>query len=200
MRAFGSPLPIPPPDGRSTAPDGTALPGPVSYQADPQALFATESVAQALRQLEVYGHDGLPALSADDHQIPGWVTAPDVLAAIARQIPTPQLQTAQPQVAAHGGHDGPGTRPPTPLPGYQFTEITVTAGVTRRRTETRRRHLAGRQHPGISPSRPPAPPAPPGNRPGPRRPRRPALRGTRRLTRTPSRRPQHHPAGQRQEQ
>jgi chloride channel protein, CIC family len=91
-------------------------------------LFATESVAQALRQLEVYGHDGLPVLSADGHQIPGWVTAPDVLAAIARQITTPQAQTAQPQVAAHGGHDGPGTRPPTPLPGYQFTEVTVTAG------------------------------------------------------------------------
>jgi CIC family chloride channel protein len=133
MRAFRSPLPVPPADGRSAAPDGAALPGPVSYQADPQALFAAESVAQALRQLEVYGHDGLPVLSADGHQIPGWVTAPDVLAAIARQITTPQPQTpqpqtAQPQVAADGDHAGPGTRPPTPVPGYQFTEITITAG------------------------------------------------------------------------
>jgi CIC family chloride channel protein len=128
MRAFRSPLPVPPADGRSTAPDGAALPGPVSYQADPQALFATESVAQALRQLEVYGHDGLPVLSADGHQIPGWVTASDVLAAIARQITTPQPGTAQPQVAADGDRAGPGTRPPTPLPGYQLTEITITAG------------------------------------------------------------------------
>ena len=128
MHAFRLPLSVPPADDRSTAPDGAALPGPVIYQADTQALFATESVAQALRQLEVYGHDGLPVLSADGRQIPGWVAAPDVLAAIARQLTNPQPQTAQPQVAADGDHDGPGTRPPTPLPGYQFTEITVIAG------------------------------------------------------------------------
>jgi CIC family chloride channel protein len=133
MRAFRPPLPVPPParagaDGASTGPDGAPLPGAVTYQADPQTLFATESLAQALRQLAVYGHDGLPVLSADGHQIPGWVTAPDVLAAITRQITTPQPQTAQARVAADGDHDGPGTRPPTPLPGYQFTEITITAG------------------------------------------------------------------------
>ena len=139
MRPFRQPLPVPPPappssaradgGGASSAAHGAApLPGPVIYQADPPALFATESLAQALRQLEVYGHDGLPVLSADGRQIPGWVTAPDVLAAIGRQLSTPQPQTAQPQLAARGGHDGPGTRPPTPLPGYQFSEITITAG------------------------------------------------------------------------
>jgi CIC family chloride channel protein len=85
MRPFRPPLPVPP-DDDSPAPDPVALPGPVTYQADPQALFATESLARALRQLEVYGHDGLPVLSADGHQIQGWVTAPDVLAAIARQV------------------------------------------------------------------------------------------------------------------
>jgi chloride channel protein, CIC family len=141
MRPFRRPLPIPPPaqattapdgtDGVSTAPDGAAvLPGPVVYQADPQALFATESVAQALRQLEVYGHDGLPVLSADGHQIPGWVTAPDVLRAIARQITTAPAQAAQAQVSANPDHTGPDAlpqHPPTPLPGYQLTEIAVTA-------------------------------------------------------------------------
>jgi hypothetical protein len=35
------------------------------------------------RQLKVYGHDGLPVLSADGHQIPGWVTAPDALRAVS---------------------------------------------------------------------------------------------------------------------
>ena len=69
------------------------------YQADRQALFATESVTQALRQLEVYGHEGLPVLSADGHQIPGWVTAPDVLTAIGRQITTEQARTARAQPA-----------------------------------------------------------------------------------------------------
>jgi hypothetical protein len=59
MRPFRRPLPVPPPAPASTAQAGTsaassapgaaALPGPVVYQADPQALFATESLAQALR-------------------------------------------------------------------------------------------------------------------------------------------------------
>ena len=145
MRPFRPPLPVPPPAPASTAPastapastgsagpapDGAALPGPVTYQADPQALFATESLAQALRQLEVYGHDGLPVLSADGHQILGWVTAPDVLRAIGRQLTTTQAQTAHAQATAGPDHTGPGTlpqHPPTPLPGYQLTEITITA-------------------------------------------------------------------------
>ncbi len=138
MRPFRPPLPVPPaapadPDGASTAPDEAALPGPVVYQADPQALVATESLAQALRQLEVYGHDGLPVLSvlsADGHQIQGWVAAPDVLAAIARQITTAQAETQQAQASADWDHADPGTlpqHPPNPLPGYQLTEITVAA-------------------------------------------------------------------------
>jgi chloride channel protein, CIC family len=140
MRPFRRPLPVPPPcsastappaDGDRPAPDGAALPGPVSYQADPQALFATESLAQALRQLEVCGHDGLPVLSADGHRIPGWVTAPDVLRTIARQITTAQPQTAQAQVTAdwdHGDPDSLPQHPPTPLPGYQVIEITIPPG------------------------------------------------------------------------
>ena len=140
MRPFRWPLPVPPraqastapadTDGASTAPDGAALPRPVIYQADPQALFATESVAQALRQLEVYGHDGLPVLSADGRQIPGWVTAPDVLRAIGRQITTARSETAQAQLSADWDHADPGAlpqHPPTPLPGYQLAEITITA-------------------------------------------------------------------------
>jgi chloride channel protein, CIC family len=107
MRPFHSPLPVPPADGGANG-DGSARPlldwatlaGPVVYQGDPQALFGIESVAQALRQLEIYGHDGLPVLSADGHQIQGWVTAPDVLRAIARQITAGQPGTAHAQLAA----------------------------------------------------------------------------------------------------
>ncbi len=133
MRPFRRPLPVPPATAASTddghaAPEKAALPGPVIYQADPQALFATESITQALRQLEVYGHDGLPVLSADGRQIPGWVTAPDVLRAIGRELTAVRAQTTQAQVAADGDHAEPGIRPPTPLPGYQFAEITITAG------------------------------------------------------------------------
>ena len=141
MRPFRPPLPVPPPvaadqapggiDGASPAPNGAALPGPVIYQADPQALFASESVAQALRQLEVYGHEGLPVLSADGRQIPGWVTAPDVLRAIGRQLSTAQPHTQQAQVSADWDQtdsDALAQHPPTPLPGYRLTEIAVTAG------------------------------------------------------------------------
>ena len=141
MRPFRPPLPVPPATTASTtaastgggdaAPEKAALPGPVIYQADPQALFATESLAQALRQLEVYGHDGLPVLSADGRQIPGWVTAPDVLRAIGRQLTTAQAQTAQAEVAADWDHADPGSlprHPPAPLPGYRLAEITITAG------------------------------------------------------------------------
>lgn len=49
------------------APDWPALAGPVTHQADPQSVFAAESLAQTLRQLEIYGRDGLPVLSADGH-------------------------------------------------------------------------------------------------------------------------------------
>jgi chloride channel protein, CIC family len=123
MRPFRPPLPVPPPaqassapvgaDGASMAPDGAALPGPVIYQADPQALFAG-SVAQALRQLAVYGHDGLPVLAADGRQIPGWVTAPDVLRAIARQLSTrPGPDPAGPGRRRLGPHR-PGHTPGAP--------------------------------------------------------------------------------------
>ncbi|HEY1618919.1 MAG TPA: TrkA C-terminal domain-containing protein, partial [Streptosporangiaceae bacterium] len=113
------------------APDWETLAGPVSYQGDPQALFATESLAQALRQLEVYGHDGLPVLSADGRQVQGWITAPGVLRAIARQLTAPDAETAPAQATADGEHADPDTirqHPPTPLPGYRLTEIAITSG------------------------------------------------------------------------
>jgi CIC family chloride channel protein len=126
MRPFRPPLPVPPETNGSAAPDWPALAGPVSYQGDPQALFGAESLAQALRQLEVYGHDGLPVLSADGRQIQGWITAPGVLRAIARQLTAEHAETARAQAAADGEHSDPDAlrqHPPTPLPGYRLTEI-----------------------------------------------------------------------------
>ena len=135
MRPFRTPLPVPPADGGANGggsarpePDWATLAGPVVCQGDPQALFGTESVAQALRQLEIYGQDGLPVLSADGHQIQGWVTAPGVLRAIARQITAGQPGTAHAQLAADWDHADPDSarqHPPTPPPGYQLVEITI---------------------------------------------------------------------------
>jgi chloride channel protein, CIC family len=189
MRPFRPPLPVPPPapadttqdgpDGASAGAAGAAvLPGPVSYQADPQALFATESVAQALRQLEVYGHEGLPVLSADGHQILGWATAPGVLRAIARQITTGQAQAQQTQISADRDHSDPGAlpqHPPTRCPDTSSPR-SPSPPLARRRAQARRRQLAAGQHPRDRPARPPAPPAPARAHLGPRRPRQPAHR------------------------
>jgi CIC family chloride channel protein len=134
MRAFAAPLAVAPaPDGAGNrgrpAPDWASLAGPVTYQRDPQALFAGESLAQALRQLVVYGRDGLPVLSADGQHVQGWVTNADVLRAVARQITGSRAATAQAQLAAEWARPGRQAvlhDAPTPLRGYQILEITIT--------------------------------------------------------------------------
>jgi chloride channel protein, CIC family len=140
MRPFRPALPVPPdgtpsaahgvpPAGNGSAPGPEIISGPVTSRHDPQALFASESLGQALRQLEIYGRDGLPVLSADGHQIQGWATSTGVLRALARQITGAHDETTQAQAAADRDHDGtrsPVQHPPTPLPGYQVTEITIT--------------------------------------------------------------------------
>ncbi|MGH3290551.1 MAG: TrkA C-terminal domain-containing protein, partial [Trebonia sp.] len=80
-----------------------------------------------LRQLEVYGRDGLPVLSADGQRVEGWVTGASVLRALARQITGAQA-AAQAQAAADGEHadaEAMLQHPPVPLPGYQVIEVTV---------------------------------------------------------------------------
>ncbi len=132
MRPFAAPLPAG--TGPSGLPDGPArasLPGPVTQQYCPQVLFATESLTQALRQLELYGRDGLPVIADDGQHLQGWITTQNVLQAVARHIRTAQAGPAKPQPAAgpapHGPHDDL-RQAPTPLGGYQVLEITIAAG------------------------------------------------------------------------
>jgi CIC family chloride channel protein len=141
MRPFRPALPVPPVaaaangspadsgPGDSAAPDQAAAVGPVTYRHDPQALFASESLSQALRQLEVYGRDGLPVLSPDGNHVAGWVTGAGVLRALARQITGTQDEATRAQAAAdthHGDAQATLPNPPVPLPGYQVIEITIT--------------------------------------------------------------------------
>jgi CIC family chloride channel protein len=141
MRPFGHALPVPPdsaaqPQGRSAdcnggAPGPEAVPGPVTCRHAPQALFASESLSQALRQLEVYGRHGLPVLSADGRQIQGWATSADVLGALARQVCGGRDRVVQAQAAAGWDQEDPASaaaHPSAPLPGYQLIEITITSG------------------------------------------------------------------------
>jgi chloride channel protein, CIC family len=110
--------------GRREA-DGPPLPGRVTYRRDPQAVYASESLAQTLRQLEAYGRDGLPVLSADGKQVQGWITNASVLHAVGARIGTSPARTAGP--AASGVRPGPGRapEPPTPLHGYQVLEVSI---------------------------------------------------------------------------
>jgi len=138
MRPFRPALPVPPdraaadglvsPNGNGAPDVGKAAAGPVTGRHDPQALFASESLSQALRQLEVYGRDGLPVLSPDGQRVEGWVTGASVLRALGRQIAGAQAQTARAQAAADWDHrdaEDVLQHPPAPLPGYQVIEITV---------------------------------------------------------------------------
>ena len=139
MRPFRPALPVPPDGaapaarngsaaGNGSAPAAGVIAGQVTYRYDPQALFASESLGQALRQLEVYGRDGLPVLSDDGHQIQGWATSASVLRALGRKISGARDEVAQAQAAADWDHDvteSPEQHPPDPLPGYQVIELAI---------------------------------------------------------------------------
>ncbi len=125
MRPFPAPLTIAPQPSGLPGPERAALPGPVTHQHDPQVLFASESLTQALRQLELYGHDGLPVISDDGQYLQGWITSQNVLQAVARHMHATPAGTAQAQ--PHGPRDDL-REAPTPLRGYQILEITIPAG------------------------------------------------------------------------
>ena len=133
MHPFAAPLTIatvPPGPPRPPNPDPAPSPGPVTHRHHPQMLFATESLTQALRQLELYGRDGLPVVSADGQHLQGWITSQNVLQAVARQMHAGPAAAPAPR-AAHPAVSAPlaaPRQPPTPLPGYQILEITISAG------------------------------------------------------------------------
>ncbi len=114
---------------RSSAVTGrVALPGRVTFRGGAQAVYAGESLAQTLRQLDAYGRDGLPVLSGDGRQAQGWITNDSVLQAIAREIGTSPPQGTGPRAARTPGRPVPeasSPEPPSPLPGYQVLEVTI---------------------------------------------------------------------------
>jgi CIC family chloride channel protein len=129
MRAFQPPLPAASPGGPT--PGDPALPGPVTGRLSPQVLFATESLTQAIRQLELYGRDGLPVISDDGQHLQGWITSNNVLQAIARHISAAQASGPQAQPAAEPALPGPRDdlrEAPTPLDSYQLLEIALPDG------------------------------------------------------------------------
>ena len=94
-----------------------------------QAVFADETVEQALRQLVVYGNQGLPVLASDGASIVGWVNNQDVMRAFAARLGqtireaergarTAEWASAHPDAEAH--------QPRNPLLGYRLVEIDLT--------------------------------------------------------------------------
>jgi CIC family chloride channel protein len=131
MRAFQPALPAAPGPAGQQAASHDPLPGPVTRRLSPQVLFATESLTQALRQLELYGRDGLPVISDNGQHVQGWITSSNVLQAVACHIRAAQPGRPQAQPAAEPALPGPRDdlrEAPTPLDNYQLLEIAIPDG------------------------------------------------------------------------
>ena len=102
--------------------------GAVADIRQPQALFADETLDQALRQLVLYGPAGLPVLSHDGEHLLGWITRQNVLDAIAQRVGASDREIEQGALAGEYARDHAETRahtPTTPLDGYQVVEIVI---------------------------------------------------------------------------
>jgi CIC family chloride channel protein len=95
---------------------------------DPQELFEDETLEQALRQLTLYGHSGLPVLSRDRRRLQGWLTRQGVLMALAQSVEASGERMRAGAVAADFGAEDPARRahtPSTPLDGYEIVELRI---------------------------------------------------------------------------
>ncbi len=110
-----------------------SLVGPVRGSRRPQVLFADEDLAQALRQLVLFGRDGLPVLSQDS-ELTGWLTRNNVLQALAQEVSSSTASIQQgaravdPDYGESSHASAPSPQPDTPLVGYELLEIEVAVG------------------------------------------------------------------------
>ena len=101
----------------------------------PQALLGQETLEQALRQLVLYGPDGLPVLSDDRERLIGWITHADVLRTLAERVSRSASEAAQGTLAAAWASEDPDAQlreAPNPLEGYELIEIAITEAGERR--------------------------------------------------------------------
>jgi CIC family chloride channel protein len=123
MHPFPAPLDTTAAHGTDGAahPEPASLLGPISRVRDPQAIFANDSLAQALRQLIRYGRDGLPVLATDGRHVQGWLTNQNVLRSIARQLAAAEAEITAGQQAAEW---------PTRTPAPRVTTATANSPAT----------------------------------------------------------------------
>jgi CIC family chloride channel protein len=123
----------------NTRRDRTTLFGPVTRVREPQALFTSDSLAQALRQLVRYGRDGLPVIDTNARHVPGWLTNQNVLRAVATYLADAPDIAASHQ-AAEWAHPDTGTAehdPRSQLAGYHIIERTLGPDLGGRRPHPR---------------------------------------------------------------
>lgn len=128
MHPFSAPLELAHPTDGATH-DWTSLLGPVTRIREPQALFANDSLAQALRQLVLYGRDGLPVIDTDARRVQGWLTNQNVLRAVATYVTDTERGTAGPEGSERADARTPETEhdPGSQLDGYCIVEHTLAA-------------------------------------------------------------------------
>ena len=102
--------------------------GDVTISRNPQAVFATEPLVDVLRQLQVYGKDGLPVLTEDGRHIEGWITTQSALEKVTQELgsPRPPIAARELADALTDGQPTNPAAPSTPLTGYQIVELTIT--------------------------------------------------------------------------
>ncbi len=128
MHPFTAPLDLSSPPG-DTDRDWSTLLGPVTRVREPQALFANDSLAQALRQLVLYGRDGLPVIDTEARRVEGWLTNQNVLRAVGAHFTDVQADVAAGQKAAEWADPHAATAehdPRSQLGGYCIVEHTLT--------------------------------------------------------------------------
>jgi CIC family chloride channel protein len=99
----------------------------------PQALFGDETLEQALRQLVLYGPDGLPVVSPDRHHVVGWITHRDVVRAMAERTTASSTEVAEGTLASEWATPDAKGRlhvARAPIEGYEMVEVTIRPGST----------------------------------------------------------------------
>ncbi|WP_304362879.1 TrkA C-terminal domain-containing protein, partial [Mycobacterium malmoense] len=127
MHRFAVPLDLAHPAGDGHR-DLTGMLGPVTRVREPQALFANDSLAQALRQLVLYGRDGLPVIDTEARSVQGWLTNQNVLRAVGAYFTDVQpdaVAAHQPAVSAGPPPAAAEHDPHSQLEGYCIVEHTL---------------------------------------------------------------------------
>jgi CIC family chloride channel protein len=116
-------------EGEPTLP-WDAVAGTVNDIRQPQVLFPDEVLAQALRQIALFGRNGLPVVARDGEHLLGWVTRQDVLAALAERVGATRREAKRGRSATEGRrvHGGGRPSPSSPLDGYEIVEVVFRPG------------------------------------------------------------------------